>query len=328
MEFLTWDTLELHLAKRNPCLLPIGGTRNLRIVYVPDQETLALIVPLGAEVEIPPSLFAEIELALSYEDEHPVLEVSVSRRELFPAFHQLAVLIARKYENPQATAIGAFQEAIDSWQALMQKKPLLSEDQQLGLFGELAALEGFIQRDGPKALECWTAYAVDKSERHDFRIGTAEIEVKSTRSRKRLHVIHGLTQMAASPGRDLYVLSLKFEHGGNSGTSLFDRVKVVRRLLKDDARFTQSFEEKLLAANYRDSDSIYYSTKLITADHPRLIPVDDQFPRITASLLENGLSANVISRIGEVVYRVDLDGLGWGPSAPNYQAIFGELKIE
>jgi hypothetical protein len=328
MEFLTWDTLGIHLAKRNPCLLPIGGTRNLRIAYIPGEEALALLLPLNAEIEVPPSLFAEIDTVVRYEKGQPIFQVSVSRKELFPAFHQLAVLIARKFESPQATALGAFQEAVDSWQALVQRKPLLSEEQQLGLFGELAVLEALILRDGLKALECWTAYAQDKSERHDFRIGTTEIEVKSTRSRKRLHVIHGLTQMVESPGRQLYVLSLKFEHGGNSGRSLSDRVNDVRKRLKPDASYNQLFEEKLLSANYRDSDSTHYSAKLITADYPHLIAVDDQFPRITESLLANGLGTKLISRIGEVTYRVDLDGLGWAPSMAEYQALLGVITIE
>lgn len=328
MKFLTWDTLELHLAKRTPCLLQMGGTRNLRIAYVPDQETIVLVVPLDAEVPIPPSLFSEIDLTLRYEGEHPVLQISVSRSELFPAFHQLAVLIARKYENPQATAIGAFLDAVDSWQALVQKKPLLSEEQQLGLYGELAVLEALVQRDGPVAMQCWTAYSGDKAERHDFRIGATEVEVKSTRSRKRIHVIHGLTQMVASPGHHLYVLSLKFEHGGNAGRSLPDRVKAIRKLIKADARCVQLFKEKLDTANYRDSDSIHYSTRLIAADQPRLIPVDEKFPRITDTFLESGLGSSLVSRIGEVIYRVDLDGLGWRPSESHYQALLGGLKVE
>lgn len=328
MEFLKWETLDMHLAKRNPCMLPIGGKRNLSITYTPDVEMLALLLPLSAEIEVPPSLFAEIVMAVRYEKGQPVLQVSVSRKELFPAFHQLSVLIARKYENPQATALGAFQEAVESWQALVQKTPLLSEEQQLGLFGELAVLEALILRDGVKALECWTAYVQDKCERHDFRFGTTEIEVKSTRSRKRLHVIHGLTQMVESPGRQLYVLSLKFEHGGDSGRSLADRVNGLRKRLKSDARYSQLFEEKLLCANYRDADSAHYTTRLIAADYPHLIPVDDQFPRITESLLASGLATKLLHRIGEVIYRVDLDGLGWPPSATEYRALLGGFTIE
>lgn len=328
MEFLTWETLSMHIASRNPCLLPMGGTRNLRIAFLPDGELLALRLPLSAEIDVPPSLFAEIDMMVGFEDVQPFLQVSVSRKERFSAFYQLAVLIARKYENSDVTSLGAVQEAIDNWQALVQKKPLLSEEQQLGLFGELAVLDALISRDGLKAVECWTAYTQNGSERHDFRIGNAEIEVKSTRSRKRLHVIHGLTQMVESPGRRLYVLSLKFEHGGNSGRSLADRVNSVRARLKADARYSQLFEQKLHGTNFRDADSVYYSVRLIPADYPRLIPVDDQFPRITESLLASGLDPKILPRINEVIYRVDLDGLGWAPPAPEYQALLGGIAIE
>ena len=99
----------------------------------------------------------------------------------------------------------ALHVALDAFRGLLARAPRLSEDQEIGLFGELVALDRLIDGVGEtRALAAWLG---PRSEEHDFVLGEADVEVKTTRSERRIHVIHGLGQLTPTPGRPLHLMS-------------------------------------------------------------------------------------------------------------------------
>jgi hypothetical protein len=329
METLSWATLKNHIDHGIPFALPLGGSRSAKISFDIHPNRLWISLPANEQLTIGPSPFAEMEVSQRDVKGIRHLEVTVTNPALFSPFHQMAVLTTISFEDPSTTPSDAFNIALESWRNLITRRPLLSDSEQQGLFGELALLLAFLNEFGKDAVMTWVAYSSDVASRHDFRLGDIEIEVKTTRRRRRIHQINGLTQLVASPGHQLYVLSLKYESAGlNAGKSLSEIITKIRLLLASGTSARMDFEAKLQRAKFRDEDLQNYQEALIAAGEPKLLAVDDNFPRIVPELLEAACPNQLSSRIHQITYEVDLEGLGAGPSEAPYRAVLKEIKID
>lgn len=329
MDTLSWPTLTSHIEAAIPFILPMGGTRGARLACNPEYNELHLQLPTDALPQQTLSPFAEMTVVQRKIQNGNYLEITVNNRELFSAFHQLSVLATIAFEKEGILASQAFEEAIENWQALLLRRPLLSDIAQQGLLGELIVLHALIEQHGAEAVNMWVAYSLDISSRHDYRVDQIEIEVKTTRRRRRVHQINGLTQLLASPGCLLYVLSLQFEAAGpSSGMSLSEAIEKTRALLPAASISRKSFEDKIARAKFRDEDAPHYKQRFKSASLARLIEVNDDFPRITQSALKTVIPSLIFSRIDHVTYEVDLEGLGVDSSSPKFHSVFRGAAIE
>ena len=126
----------------------------------------------------------------------------------------------------------ALHVALDAFRGLLARAPRLSEDQEIGLFGELVALDRLI--DGVGETEALAAWLGPRAEEHDFVLGEADVEVKTTRSERRIHVIHGLGQLTPTPGRPLHLMSVQVTGAGaaGNGQTLPELIERIRRRLR------------------------------------------------------------------------------------------------
>jgi hypothetical protein len=312
MEILSWERLSTHLDRGVPALLSMGGTHQVQIGIDPSVGRLFLRVPVDSGAEVPPSTFTELAVEQTLVNGDPVLEISVDSSHLFTEFHRLGGLFTEELEREGQTPVDAFLAVVERWRELTAVRRLLSVDEQLGLFGELAVLEALTGKYGPGAIEAWTARVGDIPERHDFRIGAVDLEVKSTRGSRRRHVIHGLRQLHPAQGHELFLVSLQFESAGlGGGRSLPERVDRIRTALSGAEAALKLFVDKLKAAGFLDYDAAYYRTRYTAADAPMLIPVNEYCPRLTSAAIRTAIGPDLAVRIEpDVVYRIDVDGLG------------------
>lgn len=329
METLSWEVLQIHLAEGAPTVLSMGGKKGIQLGYSPAENRMFVRLPVSPGTAAPPSSFAEIQLDIRSVDSKPVLEVSTAADGLFREFHRFAGLLTEDFEKPSRTALEAFDAAIERWRELTSQRSLLSPEEQLGLWGELLFLAALLGKMKGEAVAAWTGRNRNMPERHDFRLQGLDIEIKTTRLTKRSHVIHGLGQLAAGVGHGLYILSIRLEGAGaGQGRSLVDLVSRIRRGLSDNELATKSFEEKLGSVRFNDADAANYLERLKLADAPMLIRVDESFPRIVSSTLNNAMPAELAGRISEVSYRVDVDGFGMAYGTTPFAAVLGDLVLE
>jgi len=312
MEILSWDRLSTYLGRAVPTLMPMGGTRHVQIGFDPDGARLFIRVPVDPGAAVPPSPFAEIAVEQKVVTGSSVLEISVDSSHLFTEFHRLGGLFTEELERENQTPIDAFLTVVERWRELTAVRRALSADEQLGLYGELAVLETLTGKYGPGAIEAWTARVGDIPGRHDFRIGTIDLEVKSTRGPRRRHVIHGLRQLEPAEGHELFLVSLQFESAGlGGGHSLPERVNRIRKALVGAEDALRLFADKLEAAGYRDCDAAYYRARYTAADAPMLISVNEDCPRLTSAAIRATIGPDLAVRIEpDVVYRINVNGLG------------------
>jgi len=111
------------------------------------------------------------------------------------------------------------------------------------------------------------------------------------------------------------------------GISLHELVKNLRSSLKNNLDFLSEFESKLESSGFKDSDTDFYQENLILSDLPVLILIDKNCPRITKEILGFAFSDDNSSRISDVEYRINFDGLGFSQGTDLYKNILGEIII-
>jgi len=329
LEILSWEVFEKYLHLPSPTILNMGGNKGVQVGFNPTIRNLFLRIPIDPNSSVPPSPYSELKIDISETDSGSFLEISIMAEHLYREFHRFAGIVTEDFELPGQTALGAFELAIRRWLELTSRIELLSAEKQLGLQGELTLLRALLKTYGVQAIKAWTGRNPLLAQRHDFRLGNMDIEVKSTRSTRRQHVIHGLEQLQPSTGHTLYLLSLRFEDAGLAGgKSLDDEIEEIRFILGDNSVERSDFENRLLSSGYLDKDADHYQDKLIFADDPVLAMVDEHLPRITKSMLEATLQSETAGRIGDVSYRIDIDGIGARQGSELFSQVLGKLKLE
>jgi len=270
--------------------------------------SLSLSTPVRKARALPVSPLRQIRIACGREQSATVLEMATDRDDLYREFFFLALSITDRIQARNQEPYQAFSEALDTWKQLLQAAARMSDDQQLGLIGELWTLARLVKRSGPAALDAWTG---PRGEPHDFRIGKSELEVKSTRSVTRVHVINGLAQLVASRGCELYLISLQWEPAGAAdGRTLPTQIADLRRDLAPSppalALFNGLLRERL---HYRDEDAPLYDERVRLRTAVRLVHVNTTCPRVTGAMIADAIGPTA-ARISDVTYRINVEGLG------------------
>jgi hypothetical protein len=158
-------------------------------------------------------------------------------------------------------------------------------------------------------------------ERHDFRFGRIELEVKTTTTASRAHFINSWDQLLPSPGMSLYVHSIQLEGAGKApGFSLPDLVGTVRAALGPGLR--EALAERLQGVGYTDDESRSYGDRYKRRTPDRLVPIDTKCPRLVREIVK--LPEPLKQRISELHYRIDLEGLGAGEGSAAFRRVFGK----
>ena len=137
---------------------------------------------------------------------------------------------------------------IRAWQEFMRKGALmLSPEAELGLVGELAALDAIIKEGvaASTAIEGWLG-PLDGVQ--DFQLGLGALEVKASISPAGFPAkIGSLEQLDDRAKQPLFVVGAKFRQA-DSGRNLPTFVEDMLARLKDDQEAQRLFRERLLAA--------------------------------------------------------------------------------
>ncbi|MHB8430068.1 MAG: PD-(D/E)XK motif protein [Acidimicrobiales bacterium] len=318
---ISWEELAAIIRDADaPVAVRLDGEVVVYVFFDPASGRLGLRIPVGA-ADLDPSPLAQVEIARRHLDGDDVIEIATRTVALFPYFHGFCLSVADRIQLDGLDANAAVNECVARWKDLLRQVTLLSPEMQLGLIGELWLLGHLMALLGPAdALSAWTG---PTRAAHDFRFGRFEIEVKTTRGEHRVHVISSDTQLVASQGCTLYLLSLQFTvAGADAGESLASRVIALRDQLQQRS-LVQVFDA-VLAADYGldPSDLGQYSAAFKLRTPPYLVPVDAEFPRVVLADLVDGNSA---ARISDLRYRVDVEGLGFLPGSPQFDNVIGGL---
>jgi hypothetical protein len=268
---------------------------------------IGIWLQLPADATLPPELgsLASVSVRITQREGRAFVETTTSHRGLFRQFYHFAIAVSERVLDEGQDAITAISTEIQCFSELLELKPLLGIERQLGLLGELVFLRRLIAAVGPHALNAWIG---PTGEPHDFRIGRREFEVKTTTSPRRIHTIHGVAQLVPSADCSLHLVSLLAgPAGADAGFSLPDLVTELAQTFAYSDRVGQ-FWRLLGACGYRAEDEQHYPRRFALRRPIAFVPVDHTCPALTTTSLQ-GMLGPLAVRVESVQYDVNLEGL-------------------
>jgi hypothetical protein len=158
---------------------------------------------------------------------------------------------------------------VEEWQALLGRRLVLSEEQQLGLWGELWVLS---QATAPDTLIA--GWRGPERAAVDFFLNGLGLEVKTSR---RAHIHHVSSSQVDAPLGDhsAYLLSMWVSPEPVRGLSLAELVETLMLRVADPSALLK----KIALAGYLPSDRNQYSMRYVTLEAPLWFHLED-IPRV------------------------------------------------
>lgn len=232
------------------------------------------------------------------------IDIQCTAKPHIEAFTEIVKEISKLILDDGLDPIKAINMTIRKWKSFWGKikENIMSENDQLGLLGELYILDDLQKREVVDTLSAWS-----KSENpiHDFEFPYVSLEVKTTLRSRRQHIINGLEQLETNNGKPLYVASFLASKVGGDGVSVDEMVKNITSILEKEPEKYELFNERLALRGYRPDHDKYYAQNKFNLMNLNIFPVDDEFPKMTSSSFSNPIS----SRVTNVRYTLDFEGL-------------------
>ena len=192
-------------------------------------------------------------------------------------FGALCVELIRS--TPKGHEVAGVRAILRRWRAFFQeRRPRLSEPEQLGLFGELWFLEHWLGLPGGVA---W--WKGPLGAHHDFQSAHTSIEVKTTAVAKGpvVHRISSVHQLDAPETGRLFLYSLRVLRDEIAANSLAGAVTRITERLEGHLDASELFVSTLAKSGYNPGDADHYNVPWRILQQG-LYEVRDGFPRMTS----------------------------------------------
>ena len=255
------DRLREYLEAGVPAAVPIDGTPPMKVIVEPAASRIAVRAPWNPPGVLPDlTSYRFLDTVIGSDESGDWVEFGVvASGGLLEAYSALTAVADRIQLDGDdvGTAIDCI---LDRFHAMLSAIGRLSEKQEIGLFGELLVLRHLVRRVGGElAVEAWTG---PSGEEHDFALDGYDIEVKTTVAEGRTHSISSVTQLQATSGRNLWLLSVPLTAGGSAGRSLPELVEAIHgELLSPTA--VNAFRSALDAAGWEPGCENLYRRRFI-----------------------------------------------------------------
>lgn len=299
------ENLDDYLAVGVPAIVPIEGDPPLWLIIDPTKARIAIRAFLDIAGEIPNlEQYKYLQAITGTDSNGHWVEFAAYGRSTIRQAYPLLVAVADRVQlnnDPFGTAI---ERVISAFRDLLSSLSRLSEIGEVGLYGELVVLDHLVGSIGEYAAV--TSWKGPKFEEHDFGLSNLDIEVKTTTSEERRHMISSLTQLEASANRALWLVSIQLTTGGAAGTTLSTMVdNISERLINLEVK--AQYFDKLRHNGWRKEESHLYQRIFNIRSQLKAYMITSTFPAITSTLFEG---ANFpIERITSLSYGLTLTGL-------------------
>jgi hypothetical protein len=283
----------------NPMVLPIAGTPWCTLDIHPANGTITLTTPFTPpepdlakwrNISFRPVAAAEGDLA----------ELTVIVEANAHGVYGLLTSIADQVQLEAEPLAAAVATAIAKHRGIFAGKAALSQDKEVGMFGELLVLEYLISRIGARsAVESWQG---PLNEEHDFIFSDVHLEIKTTSGEQRRHMMHGFMQLVPLRGVALSLISIQLTRSNHEGGRTLSQM--VSQLRGMAGGYRPQVDDALDVWGWKDEDAELYTTFWTKRNTPRAYNVDDRFPALTLDRLIPVITNMKV--VSDLSYRVDV----------------------
>lgn len=296
---LTTSVLMEHWDNGVPVVIPIAGTPALRLRIDAPRSRLTLRAPLPAEAEPPVNALAHVAIDTLVEDGVRYVEISTTDARLVIDGYAMLMAVADRVQLDGVEPLEALEHTLATWQSILATRVRMSPQAEVGLFGEVLLVRALLETGAGNA----TAWRGGLSEEHDFGLLDVDVEAKTTSGERRHHWIHGLTQLVATGDTPLWLLSVQITRGGEvQGQTLPELIDHVLNMVTGPDR--NRIEQNLTAVGWHEEQRDLFDDRWRLRAPPLAFRVDDDFPRLTPSILSRaGVDT---APLRQVAYEIDL----------------------
>ena len=184
---------------------------------------------------------------------------------------------------------------INKWKNFFKDIPdkILSNNNEIGLFGELSFIYDAIKNDNSSIIGYWNGPI---SGAQDFQSDYIAVEVKTTLQHSVEHVIISSEHQLAIAERDfLFLVVYRIERNDSTGLRLPELIRLIEENISE--RQKNAFKAKLLCLGYKDQDANKYLKGYVIKEK-QAYEVDSDFPKIT--------KMNLPIEISNVKYEINI----------------------
>lgn len=302
---LTFATLDELWSTGAPMALPIRGEPACRLQIDPKNGLITLITAYDTP-EPDVAKLKNVGFAAVSAGDDELAELTVRVEGSVHGAYGLLATIADELQIDKMPLAAAVAAGVARHRNVFASRGAMTTEKEVGLLGELIFLEFLIRQIGAgPATSSWQG---PLSEEHDFTFDSVHIEVKTTTSERRRHVIHGLDQLVPLRGVPLSVLSIQLTRTARDGGLTLPQV--VAQVRKIAGGHQVAVDAMLASFGWLDDDADLYSTYWALRSQPRAYDVKGDFPAMTSDLV--GPVVPNFALLSEVSYRVDLTDLHYG----------------
>lgn len=315
------EGLQEYIAAGVPARIPLEGEPAAFLVIDPPEERISVRVPWEGDEF--PDLTGYRHLSGGHVTSGGTswFEFAVTGNEYLLDAYPILCAVADRVQLEHLSVSSAIAQVLDTYHELLGSIGRLSEDQEVGLYGELLVLEHLVAVMGAEAaVRSWRG---PSAEEHDFGLAAADVEVKSTTRETRRHWIGTVTQLQPTTGRPLWVISIQVTSAGIGGRTLPQLVDELRSRITDgDVR--TAFEQRLSSMRWNDAHAPLYRRSFRLRTTPTAYTVEGRFPAVTMSTLSR--AGVPTERILQVAYQIDLTGLSSGVGPDELRQLLTEAE--
>jgi hypothetical protein len=222
--------------------------------------------------------------------------------DVYGAYSFLAT-IADQLQVRHAPLVAAVASAMSIHREVLATRGALTLEKEVGLYGELLVLNHLFATQGvAAAIAAWQGPARGE---HDFVLASGDLEVKTTTSEHRRHLISSLTQLEPRPSSPLHLVSVQLTRAtAATGSTLSGLITTTRSAA---GNHSSALDHLLDASGWSDGDTDLYRTHWTHRAQPAAYIVDASFPRLSIDIVRAGVGRS--EAISDVSFRVDVSHL-------------------
>jgi hypothetical protein len=299
---LTATTLETYFTAGTVIPVQLATTPNCTLRIDPPADQLELWTPAeGPEPDV--TALSRLSVAIETLDGGVWFVLTIDARGAhFEAYSLIAAIVddlaaGRPFHVATTRSVATYRD-------LLSGRSRLSEEQAIGMIGELLVLEHLLKTAGE--VPAMTSWVGPGAEEHDFALPEVDAEVKTTLGERRSHIISTETQLDASPHRPLWLISIQLTRAGNAPDG-FGLADIVGRIQTRLHTAGDAYVGHLRSLGWQDSDAELYRERYLYRTHPAAYLIDGGFPALTRARIDAVVPRAEL--VGPVSYRVDVSSL-------------------
>ena len=290
----TWSSLSgaSGLTGRRPAGLPVSRVVYLALDHAGVRHLCIRLEDSGKPVQYPTMRGLDVttcDLAVGGTPLQRYIDLACSDRVYNPSFLALSDDLIRLLQSTSTPESEIVRATLNRWRSFWSLQSAgLTQEEALGLFGELWFLHHWIRAESAGDLAMWTA---PTGTRHDFQSPLVSVEAKTyAGTGSPVHRISSLDQLADPSTGELFLFSLHVVDDGLAGNTLPALVSALHCQLSADAQVV--FAEYLAQYGYSPAQDAQYGRRLrIIAEQLYLVSSD--FPRLVLASFTQGLPGGI-----------------------------------